>query len=87
MIMNMNRLLCLLISLLAISFITTINLEADDKIDKDKGVGPYAEHWKPIPMHKDIGLQVTFIPHLLTRRVNMVEKTAYSVIKQSILSL
>ncbi|MBC8549457.1 MAG: hypothetical protein H8D23_07385, partial [Candidatus Brocadiales bacterium] len=50
--MNTNRLLYLMITLLAISFITTLNLEADDKIDKGKGVGPYAEHWKPIPMHR-----------------------------------
>ena len=50
--MNKSRLLCLMITLLAISFITTINLEADDKPDKGKGVGPYAEHWEPIPMHR-----------------------------------
>ena len=50
--MNRNRLLCLLITLLSITFVTTTNLEADDKPDKGKGVGPYAEHWKPIPMHR-----------------------------------
>ena len=51
-IMNKNRLICLVITLLAISFATTVNLNADDKPDKGKGVGPYAEHWKPIPTHR-----------------------------------
>ena len=48
--MNMNRLLCLLITLLTITFVTAVNLDADDKMNK--GVGPYAEHLKPIPMHR-----------------------------------
>lgn len=48
--MNISRLICMLVVGLVINGFTTIWLEAGDKMDK--GVGPYAEHWKPIPMHK-----------------------------------
>jgi len=48
--MNINKFFCILITVLVIIGITTITSDASDKMDK--GVGPYAEHWKPIPMHK-----------------------------------
>ena len=36
--------------MLIITFVNNIKLEADGK--QDKGVGPYAEHWKPIPTQR-----------------------------------